>query len=292
MAEAAPPELPGVTHRYVDVGGLRVHVAEAGQGEPLVLQHGWPQSWWAWRFLIPPLAERYRVIAPDLRGMGWSDVPPEHYEKEQLATDLLGVMDELGLERVRLAGHDWGGFAGFLACIRAPERFSHLMAMSILHPWPPAERPGPRQLSKAWYQALMASPGLGQQVVQRMGFVPRALTASRKVGKWTPEELEVYGERFRDQARARATVLLYRTVLTQELRPILAGRYRGQRLSVPARLVVGAEDDLLKDNPLTGYEQDAPGLTIDRIPGVGHWMLDEAPEAVLPRMLDFFGERR
>ena len=131
------------------------------------------------------------------------------------------------------------------------------MSMSILHPWPPAERPGPRQLAKAWYQALMASPGLGQQVVQRMGFVPRALTASRKVGEWTPEELEVYGERFRDPARARATVLLYRTVLTRELRPILAGLYRGRRLTVPALLLVGAEDDLLKDNPLTGYEHDA-----------------------------------
>jgi pimeloyl-ACP methyl ester carboxylesterase len=292
MAAGEAPELPGVTHRYVDVGGLRVHVAEAGRGEPLVLQHGWPQNWWAWRFLIPPLAERYRVIAPDLRGLGWSDAPPAHYEKEQLATDLLGVMDALGLERVRLAGHDWGGFAGFLACVRAPERFSRFMSMSILHPWPPPERPSPSQLAKAWYQVLMATPGLGQQVVQRMGFVPRALVASRKVGEWTPEELEVYGERFRDPARARGTVLLYRTFLTRELRPIIAGLYNGRRLTVPTQLVVGAEDDLLKNNPLTGYEQDADDMTIDRIPGVGHWMLDEAPDEVLPRMLAFFGDPR
>ncbi|MDQ4048476.1 MAG: alpha/beta hydrolase, partial [Actinomycetota bacterium] len=123
-----PPRLEGVEHRFVDADGLRVHVTEAGHGEPLLLQHGWPQHWWAFRALIPVLAERYRVICPDLRGHGWTDAPAGGYEKEQLATDLLGVLDALGLERVRLVGHDWGGFAGFLACLRAPERFSHLVA--------------------------------------------------------------------------------------------------------------------------------------------------------------------
>ena len=85
------PELPGVEHRFVDAGGLRVHVAEAGSGDPLVLQHGWPQHWLAWSKLIPALAEDYRVICPDLRGLGWSDAPPEGYEKEQLASDLLAL---------------------------------------------------------------------------------------------------------------------------------------------------------------------------------------------------------
>src|SRR4051794_33022829 len=77
------PEVEGVEHRYVDAGGLRMHVAEAGpQGEPIMLLHGWPQHWYLWRDVIPPLAEEYRVIAPDLRGFGWSDAPPDGYDKE------------------------------------------------------------------------------------------------------------------------------------------------------------------------------------------------------------------
>ena len=90
------PELPGVEHRFVDAGGLRTHVAEAGEGEPLLLLHGWPQHWWCWRDLIPALAPHYRVIAPDLRGHGWTDAPPGGYEKEQLASDVLALVDALG----------------------------------------------------------------------------------------------------------------------------------------------------------------------------------------------------
>lgn len=75
------PQVEGVKHSYVDANGLRVHVAEAGDGEPLVLQHGWPQHWYAWRQVLPALAERYRVICPDLRGHGWTDAPDLGYEK-------------------------------------------------------------------------------------------------------------------------------------------------------------------------------------------------------------------
>ncbi len=71
----SPPEIDGVTHRYVDVPGVRLHVAEAGEGPPILLLHGWPQHWWVWRKVIPALAENHRVICPDLRGFGWSEAP-------------------------------------------------------------------------------------------------------------------------------------------------------------------------------------------------------------------------
>ena len=118
------PEIPGVevAHDFVDAGGLRMHVASAGpaDAEPLVLLHGWPQHWYAWRRLIGPLSQRYRVIAPDLRGFGWTDAPSGGYEKRELAADVVALLDALGLDRVRLAGHDWGGFVGFLLCLEAP----------------------------------------------------------------------------------------------------------------------------------------------------------------------------
>jgi pimeloyl-ACP methyl ester carboxylesterase len=103
------PHVDGVEHRFLELPGLRVHVAEAGEGEPLVMLHGWPQHWYEWRHLIPSLAKRYRVICPDLRGLGWTDAPPSGYEKEELASDVLALLELLGLDRVKLVGHDWGG---------------------------------------------------------------------------------------------------------------------------------------------------------------------------------------
>lgn len=280
--------MQGVEHRFVEVGGLRIHVAEAGSGEPVVLQHGWPQHWWAWRALIPALAERYHVICPDLRGHGWSDAPRTGYEREELATDLIGVLDALELERVRLVGHDWGGFAGFLACLRRPERFSHFMALAIIHPWPERSGRDPRPLLRAWYQVLLASPFLGQQLTQRLGFVEAALKASRVAGEWTPGELDVFSERFRDARRARATVALYRTWLTRELIPLLGGAYRGRRLTVPTRLLIGAKDGVFKGNSMAGWEEQAEDMQLEWLPGAGHWLPDEVPEVLLDRLERFF----
>jgi alpha-beta hydrolase superfamily lysophospholipase len=96
-----PPELAGVRHDYVSAGGLRTHVALAGPEDApaILLVHGWPQNWWAWRRVIPALAQRFRVIAPDLRGHGWTQAPPAGYEREQLASDLLALLDALGMAR-------------------------------------------------------------------------------------------------------------------------------------------------------------------------------------------------
>src|SRR5437764_7218534 len=110
-AMAVAPELPRVSaglrvqHRYVHVNGVRLHVAEAGSGSPLLLLHGWPQHWWCWRELIPPLAERHRVLAPDLRGWGWSGSPPGDYAKTTFAADVLALLEAEGLQRVKLIGH-------------------------------------------------------------------------------------------------------------------------------------------------------------------------------------------
>ena len=127
------PHIDGVTHRFVDAGGLRMHVAEAGpeDGEVIVLLHGWPQHWYEWRHQIPELAKHYRVICPDLRGFGWSDAPSSGYEKETLAEDIVNVLDALGLERVKLVGHDWGGWCGFLICLNHPERVERFLNFSV-----------------------------------------------------------------------------------------------------------------------------------------------------------------
>src|SRR5947209_11944696 len=129
MAPVTPklPDVPGVDHREIDVNGVRLHVAQAGAGPPLLLLHGWPQHWWCWRELIPRLAGARRIIAPDLRGWGWSSAPPGDYAKATFAADVLALLDSEGLDQVDLIGHDWGGYAGFLLELSHPDRIRRMV---------------------------------------------------------------------------------------------------------------------------------------------------------------------
>ena len=113
-ANTEPPPIAGVRRSFVEARGVRFHVTEAGpaDGRPVIALHGWPQHWWCWRRLMPLLADRHRVLAMDLRGFGWSEPTRGGYRKEDLAEDVVGVLDALGVERANLVGHDWGGIVG------------------------------------------------------------------------------------------------------------------------------------------------------------------------------------
>ena len=282
------PHVDGVEHRYTQVDGLRIHYAEAGSGDPLVLQHGWPQHWYMWRGLIAPLSERFRVIVPDLRGHGWSDAPRTGYLKSQLAADLIGLLDELGIERTRYIGHDWGAFAGFIAVLEHPERFERFMPLSIPPPWPADEPPSPKTLLNAWYQFLLASPALGRLAI-RLGFAQRVLEAARKSGRFTAEELRIYDDAIKRPPYAHATVQMYRSFLLHELRPLLAGKWNGYRLTVPTRLLLGASDPIgrsLNDK----WREYADDMDVELVDGASHFLPEEKTELVLERALAFMGE--
>lgn len=276
------PSLPGVSHRDVVVDGVRLHVAEAGHGPAVVLLHGWPQHWWTWRRVLPTLARDHHVVCPDLRGLGWSQAPPGGYEKQRLADDLIGVLDALGLDRVQLVGHDWGGFAAFLAALKAPQRFSGLLALSILHPWPRTGRPDPRRLARLYYQAVVASP-VGEHLLRYEGLTRRLLDRAAD-GAWDAEALDLYAEVLSQPAAARASVMLYRTFLLRELGPLLRGAYFGQRLEVPTRMLVGDRDPVITADAVAGLSEHADPGTVTWEAGAGHWLPEERPERVLTEL--------
>jgi pimeloyl-ACP methyl ester carboxylesterase len=276
-----------VEHRFVEAGGLRTHVAEAGEGEPVVMLHGWPQHWYEWRKLIGPLAERYRVICPDLRGLGWTDAPPKGYEKEQLATDVLALLDELGLEKVRLVGHDWGGWVGYLLCLRAPERFQRYVALNIL---PPLIAPSARSLLglwRLWYQWVIAAPVIGERCVRMLATNPVLRWIGGRQDTWTDEEREQFFGQFRERERARASVQYYRTFQLKEL-PRLPLLYREAYLRVPTRILFGTGDKVQQASALEGIERRGEDLAYELFPGVGHFIAEERPDLVLDRTLSFF----
>jgi pimeloyl-ACP methyl ester carboxylesterase len=144
------PPVAGVEHVFVDAGGLPMHLAQAGRGKPILMLHGWPQHWYLWRRMIPLLAPHARVLCPDLRGFGWTDAPRRGYDRETMAQDVLALLDELGLERVDLVGHDWGGWIGFLLALGRAERIRRFVALNVLPPWPSRGRRG---LLEAWRMA-------------------------------------------------------------------------------------------------------------------------------------------
>lgn len=285
------PHIEGVEHHFVEVRGIQLHIAEAGQGEPLLLLHGWPQHWYMWRHLLPELAISYRVLCPDMRGFGWSDAPKSGYEKEQLATDILALLDTLELEQVWLIGHDWGGWLGFLFCLRHPERVRQFIALNITHPWQRLDGTVLRTLWRFWYQGVIACPGLGSWLLQhRPGFVRSAILRRSLINKraLNEEDLTLYAEHLREPPRARASVALYRTFLLREFFPVAFGRYHPFSLRVPTLILFGTRDIFISAKLLRGYQSHTQTLTVKLVPESGHFMAEECPDLVLKRARAFF----
>jgi pimeloyl-ACP methyl ester carboxylesterase len=284
------PELAGVEHRYVDAGGVRFHVAEAGAGEPVVCIHGWPQNWWEWRGIIPGLAERYRVICPDLRGFGWSEAPRRGYEKEQFAADVAALLDALGVRDVRLIGHDWGGVAAFILCVRRPDLVRQYLALNTAHLWPRVEGRRVPELRRFWYQWVISTPLVGRLFVQSLARLPadRSYRISGSRSAWSAEDTRVFLGQFAERERALASVQTYRTFVTKELAAMVRGRYRHTRLTVPTLWLHGTRDPVIRPFMLEGTEPYADDLKVQLIDGVGHFIADERPDLVLERALSFF----
>jgi pimeloyl-ACP methyl ester carboxylesterase len=275
------PQVPGVRHGFVNAGRLRMHVAEAGEGDPVVLLHGWPQHWYLWRKVIPRLAPHARVICPDLRGFGWTAVPAGGYDKETMAADVLALLDALGLERVKLAGHDWGAWIGFLLAMRAPERVERLLAMGVPAPWLVRDTRAVLGLWRLAYQLALSTPGLGR------GPATRAITALAQRdtrGALDAEELEVFMDRLSGE-RGRATELPYRTFVLRELVPVAFGRYSPAELRVPTLLLFGERAVVSPVRTVRAQAALCPALELEVLPGVGHFIVDERPELVAERAL-------
>jgi epoxide hydrolase 4 len=164
----------GMGHRWVDIHGLRLHCVEAGAGPLVVLLHGFPELWYAWRHQIPALASvGYRVVAPDLPGYNTSDRPPRvrDYRPSALAQNVADLIVALGAGSAAVAGHDWGGALAWLLAMQHPERVERLVVLNAPHPvrFLKGLR-SPRQLRRSWYMLAFQLPWLPERLVAARDF--------------------------------------------------------------------------------------------------------------------------
>jgi pimeloyl-ACP methyl ester carboxylesterase len=263
------PPVAGVEHRFVEVRGFRMHIAEAGSGEPLLLVHGWPQHWYQWRGVMQRLGGVRRLIVPDLRGFGWSDAPPGPIDPDVFADDLIALLDALGIERTDVAGHDWGGFTSLLLAARHPERFRKVVAFSTPHPWVKITPRLALESWRAWYAVLFAAglaertPKLAELGLRREGVAP-----------------EPYVARLREPARAQATTRLYRSYL-RTLRATVRGGTEEPRPRSEVLLCIGEKDRLVSPRLGAGL------ANFEVIPGAGHFVCDTHANLVAERIRSF-----
>lgn len=278
----AMPYVEGVEHRFVEAGGVRFHVAEAGptEGTPVLFLHGFPQHWYAWRHVVPLLADRHRLIVPDFRGFGWSDAPYRGYDTGTRVDDVLALMDALGLDRVLLVGHEWGAWAGFMACLRAPERFDRFLALSMIHPWPEHRRLI-RHAWRQWYTIAWEYPMIGGAVLRHWPAFTRYIlrTGVTDPDMWRRADLDEFTESVRTRARAHAGRALHWQYVLRDIPRLIIGRNRALRLTVPTTLLFGTDDFAMSPEALVGGERHATDLDVRVVPG-GHYLADEHPGLV------------
>ena len=311
-----------ITHRTVDVGQVRLQVAEAGEGPLVLLLHGFPESWYSWRHQIASLAEAgYRVVAPNQRGFPGSDAPPavEEYSMLHLVGDVVGLARALGEERFVVAGHDWGAPVAWHTALLRPDLVRGVIGLSVpprpRTPFPPIaamrkrggegyymvyfqtpevpEKELERDLPATFRRLLCAADGEGPSLAPIVppggGFLDVCPEPDRLPGWLTAEDVDHFAAEYAESG-FRGPINWYRNL---DRSWALTAPWHGTPIQVPA-LFVGGDRDPVAGTPGGGppSEDDLRRMLPQLrsavvLPGIGHWTQQEAPQEVTTAMLDF-----
>ncbi len=280
-----------VTHSYINNGDIKIHIAEAGEGEPLFMLHGWPQHWYMWKKQISYFAKHYRVIAADIRGFGWSDAPHNGYTKDELADDLVKLIHKLDYKEVCLLSHDWGGWIGFIAAAKNPGLIKKHFACNIPPIWPKLDLKLIPATFKLSYMIPISIPYFGPKMLSKGNYQHWLFKRgnTRNEG-WTEDQMTVFSERFKDRSRAKASSKLYRDFLLREYLPLGLGKYKKYHLKTPTYCLFGVKDKQVSTAFLRGFEKYADDITVERVKDAGHFIVDEQPDLVNERAMKFFND--
>jgi pimeloyl-ACP methyl ester carboxylesterase len=293
------PNLPAgftdtFTSFYVDAGGLRQHVVTGGNGPPLLLVHGWPQNWYAWRLVMPALAKDLQVVAPDQRGIGLTDKPQDGYDPGNIANDLIALMDALGHQRFAVVGTDTGLPIGYALAADHPDRVERVALAEV--PGPPGAVPqqppffAPEPLNnRLWHIAVNRLGTLNEQLVSGredvyFGYEFAIQTASKGLSN---DAVRYYVDLLKNPDSLHGTFAFYRewdTMMAQNAE-------RAKRpLTMPV-LGIGGETSAAASvgDAMKLLANDAQTAVI---PGAGHWFSEEAPEETVAALTAFLAPYR
>lgn len=277
--------------RYADLGSVRLHCAEAGEGPLVVLLHGFPQFHHMWRFQISALVEAgFRVVAPDMRGYNLSDKPRgiEHYRIETLARDVEQLISERGEERATVIGHDWGAIVAWFVAMQHPERVEKLGILNVPHParFLFDGLVMPRQLLKSFYVFFFQVPLLPEKVLRAEDFA--ALRAGfrgdrRRPGAIPAEDVERYVAAMARPGALTGAINYYRALFQGPSRTrALLKKVEAQTLVIWGEKDAFLSQELAEPGPLW-----VPNLRVERLPDASHWVAEDSPDEVNELLLDF-----
>jgi pimeloyl-ACP methyl ester carboxylesterase len=291
------PNLPAgfadtFTSRYVDTGEVRLHAVTGGAGPALLLLGGWPQTWYAWRLLMPALARDFHVVAVDPRGVGLSDKPLDGYDTGTLASDMVAVMAALGHERFAMVGHDVGMWTGYALAADHPDRLERLVvaeaAIPGLSPSPPLFGTGDVN-NRLWHFAFNRLDEVNEELVRGREHLYFGRQFATKAAKPLPEyAVRHYVDTLAaDPEALRASFEFYRALDTT----IAQNRQRSTRpLALPVLAVGGGES--LGESVAATMRLGAERVESLVIPDCGHYPAEEAPEEMLDGLIAFLAPYR
>jgi pimeloyl-ACP methyl ester carboxylesterase len=270
---------------------LRLHCVEAGTGPLVVLLHGFPEFWYAWRHQIPALADAgYRVVAPDLRGYNTSDKPSRvrDYRPRVLVQDVADLIVALGAGSAAVAGHDWGGGLAWLLAMQHPKRVERLVLLNAPHPvrFLKGLR-SPRQLRRSWYILAFQLPWLPERLVAARDF--QALRwifrhQPTRPGAFTAQDIDRYVAAAAQPGALRAAINYYRAAFRANP---LAQAHGLRRVDIPTLIIWGDQDRSLGRELAEPDRAWVPDVRVERIAEASHWVQADDPERVNQLMVDF-----
>ncbi|HUS09993.1 MAG TPA: alpha/beta hydrolase [Pyrinomonadaceae bacterium] len=276
-----------ITQAYADVNGIRLHYAESGGGNNLViLLHGFPEFWYSWRKQLEALSEGFHAVAPDMRGYNLSDKPRrvEDYRIEKLVADVIGLIDHFGAEQAAIVGHDWGAGVAWAVAQKHPGRVSKLAVLQVplLAAW--RANLTLKQLALSWYMFFFQIPRLPEWLIARQNFRIIERTFQQKVGRkhsFTQQDVERYKEAARQPGALTGALNYYRANLFARLFPRKQAsdrQHRNRGIQIPTLFIYGEKDSAIIPATVRGLEKyiDADYREV-RIPDSGHWVQNEAP---------------
>jgi len=282
-----------VTHKSADVGGLTLHYVEKGSGPVALLLHGFPEMWWSFRYQIDALASAgYRVVVPDLRGYNESDKRGP-FDLDTLAADVRGLIAHLGVEKVLLVGHDWGGGLAWHVAATLPHVVEKLAVLNCPHPLLMQRALGSSlgQLRRSWYMFFFQLPVLPERMLTRdrgRGICKMYRAMAMDPSHFTDEELAPFVENILRPGAATAMIGWYRAAFTTALKDRIARR-RFPVIEAPTMLVWAKDDKALDYDALVpGTEQYVVDLRVEPISRCGHFVHAERPERVNELLLEFW----